>query len=133
MSVRTLGARKPRARRTTIDTLLEEKFFGLVDEAPPHEIVLGIAGPFWQLRCRPRAAHAASFRAPLPPNTALGGWNFSVQAIDDQHTRLTTETRVICSDPSARRKFLIYWMLIRLGSGLIRRVALRAIRKHAER
>jgi hypothetical protein len=46
---------------------------------------------------------------------------------------VTTETRVWASDDSTRRKFALYWWTIRLGSGLIRRMWLRAIRRRAER
>jgi hypothetical protein len=44
---------------------------------------------------------------------------------------LTTETRVLAEDRRARRLFLLYWTVIRLPSGLIRRVWLGAIRNRA--
>ncbi|WP_156251694.1 hypothetical protein [Pseudactinotalea terrae] len=44
---------------------------------------------------------------------------------------LATETRVLATDPRARRRFAVYWFLIRAGSGVIRRVWLRAIRSRA--
>ncbi len=44
---------------------------------------------------------------------------------------LATETRVLATDPRARRRFAVYWFVIRAGSGLIRRVWLRAIRRRA--
>ncbi|MGC4746971.1 hypothetical protein ACLQ28_15085 [Micromonospora sp. DT201] len=40
---------------------------------------------------------------------------------------LSTETRVFCTSDNYRRKFRFYWMLIRGGSGLIRRSVLAAI------
>lgn len=46
--------------------------------------------------------------------------------------RLTTETRVISTDEAARRRFALYWALIRLPSGLIRRDWLHGIRRRAE-
>jgi hypothetical protein len=45
---------------------------------------------------------------------------------------LSTETRVSAADPSARRRFRLYWLAIRPFSGLIRRVWLRAIKRRAE-
>lgn len=45
---------------------------------------------------------------------------------------LATETRVLATDPHARRRFAVYWFLIRAGSGLIRRVWLHAIRSRAQ-
>ncbi|HWC72369.1 MAG TPA: hypothetical protein VG454_00430 [Gemmatimonadales bacterium] len=44
-----------------------------------------------------------------------------------------TETRVSVSDEKMRRRFALYWWTIRLGSGLIRRMWLRAIRRRAEK
>ena len=44
-----------------------------------------------------------------------------------------TETRVWASDNESARKFARYWWTIRLGSGLIRRMWLRAIRRRAEK
>jgi hypothetical protein len=46
---------------------------------------------------------------------------------------LSTETRVFGTDKRARRLFAVYWFVIRAGSGLIRRVWLRGVRRHAQR
>jgi len=44
---------------------------------------------------------------------------------------LSTETRVAGTDAHARRRFGLYWLAIRPGSGLIRREWLRAIERRA--
>jgi len=44
---------------------------------------------------------------------------------------LVTETRVIATDAHSRRIFAVYWLFIRAGSGIIRRVWLHAIRARA--
>lgn len=44
---------------------------------------------------------------------------------------LVTETRVVSTDQRSRRLFAAYWLAIRAGSGIIRRVWLRAIRTRA--
>jgi hypothetical protein len=46
---------------------------------------------------------------------------------------VSTETRVWTTDDATRRKFALYWWTIRVWSGLIRRMWLRAIRRRAER
>jgi hypothetical protein len=69
--------------------------------------------------------------APLAGH-ALAGWSFTVVPRADGTTELRTETRVRCA-PDARIKFRAYWLLVRPGSGLIRRAMLRAIRRAAER
>lgn len=60
----------------------------------------------------------------------------SISAVDDasgEEVIVRTETRVRVPDPTARRWFAAYWLLIRPGSGLIRRTWLRAIKGRAER
>ncbi|HVE69767.1 MAG TPA: hypothetical protein VNI54_00255 [Thermoanaerobaculia bacterium] len=104
--------------------------FAVAAEDPPREVVMGIEGPFWKPHCRPYGV--SDFRTPVPANVARGAWNFFVERVDDAHVRVTTETRVLCGE-NARRKFAIYWFLIRPGSGLIRRLMLRAIKREAER
>lgn len=47
--------------------------------------------------------------------------------------RLETETRILLTDASARRRFAAYWLVIRPFSGLIRRSWLRAAKRRAER
>lgn len=104
--------------------------FALAAENPPSEVVIGLEGPFWHPACRPRGVDAERFATPIPPGTARAAWNFFVER-EGGGTRITTETRVLCSD-DARMKFRVYWMFIRPFSGLVRRLMLRAIRKEAE-
>jgi hypothetical protein len=51
----------------------------------------------------------------------------------DGTTLAETETRVAATDPTARRGFGRYWLVIRGFSGLIRRDWLRAVARRAER
>ena len=87
--------------------------FRLLADAPPREIVVGIAI--------------------IPPRRAVGAMNFLVTPIDATHSRITTETRVYAADPQARRLFAGYWRIIHPGSDIIRRMWLRAIKRRAER
>ena len=105
--------------------------FAVAAEDRPREIVIGLEGPFWNPRCRPRGVDAERFADPVPPNTARGAWNFFLEREGDA-TRVTTETRVLCSD-DARKKFALYWLVVRPFSGLIRILMLRTIRAQAER
>jgi hypothetical protein len=50
----------------------------------------------------------------------------------DGWSRLSTETRVLGTDDSARRRFAVYWRLIYPGSALIRRMWLQAVKRRAE-
>ena len=65
------------------------------------------------------------------PGFAKATMNFHLTP-DGAGTRLTTETRVLATDPASRRRFAAYWRIIYPGSSLIRYSWLRAIRLKAE-
>jgi hypothetical protein len=74
---------------------------------------------------------AESFKKFDTPGYAKAVWNFSLRP-DGPDSRLTTETRVKCTDSDSRWRFGFYWMLIRPFSGLIRMEMLRTIKRRAE-
>ena len=125
-----------RAPRTSRDVTLagfERAGFRVVAERPPEELVIGLLGRFWAPTgglCP--GVDAETFRLGPPTGLALAGWNFSIHAFANGRTELRTETRVWCA-ADARRKFRLYWFVVRPGSGLIRAAMLRAIRRDAER
>jgi hypothetical protein len=124
--------RKRRTRRGVRLESFERAGFHVVAERPPEELVIGLLGRFWTARGGLCAEiNAETFRTGPPLGTALAGWNFSVQPVPEGGSELRTETRVWCA-PDARRRFRLYWLVVRPGSGLIRRAMLRAIRRKAE-
>lgn len=128
------GLRKLRRRASArIDLAsFEAKGFHLLAEDPPHELVIGLEGAFWKPRGDLRPVSAATFRRPVPHGVARAVWNFAVTPASWEGSVLSTETRVRMDDPAARRRFRLYWLVVRPGSGLIRRLMLRAIRDQAE-
>lgn len=111
---------------------IERAGFRRLAHEPEREIVLGLIGRFWTVGgglCRYDAAEFAAFDQ---PGWAKAAWNFHMSPLGDGATRLTTETRIYCTDARSRRRFRAYWFLIRPFSGLIRRLALRAIKRAAE-
>lgn len=64
-------------------------------------------------------------------NTAAA-MNFMVTPDDRGGCEVATETRVYAADKRSKRLFAMYWWTIRGGSGIIRRMWLRAIRRRAE-
>ena len=110
----------------------ERAGFRVIAERAPEELVIGALGKFWKARSALRIdVSAAHFASGPPPGYALAGWNFTVEPRHDGTSRLRTETRVWCA-PDVRAKFRVYWLVIRPGSGLIRREILRVIRREAE-
>jgi hypothetical protein len=128
-----VAALRASERRPVTLADVEARGFRLLEERPPHELVIGLEGQFWRPTgniCTP-APDAFRERGPTP-GTARAAWDFTVRAAADGTTALATETRVQCADAATRRRFLPYWYLIRPGSGLIRLAMLRAVRDAAE-
>jgi len=104
-------------------------FLGRTD----HEILLGTIGKFW----RPSGGVCLDILAPEEfknfnePGWAKVGWNFTVEG-DGNNCRIRTETRILCTDESARIMFRFYWWFVHPGSAMIRKSILRAIRQRAE-
>jgi hypothetical protein len=99
--------------------------FDVVADDAPRELVWAAIGRPWKLKGggRPRGADFATF---VEPGWAKMAFNFRLDG-----DTLSTETRVLLTDAKSRRKFRRYWFVIRPFSGLIRRVWLRAIARHA--
>lgn len=126
-----LRSRRSSAVGTIADRLQRFGFTKLV-EVPGEELVFGLAGRFW----RPdggleRLAGPEDFRAFAKEGSVKAAWNLRVAEAGPGRTRLTTETRVRCLGPAARRKFRLYWALIRPFSGLIRRRMLAGVKRRA--
>ena len=84
-------------------------------------LAYGLAGRFWEAGYGLQPlADAAAFAAFNQPGAAKLLLAFEAQP-DGDATRLTTVTRVLCTDEAARRRLVPYWALIRPVSGLIRR------------
>ncbi len=109
--------------------------FTVLAERPGTEVVAGINGEFWALR---EVAHLEaprdleSFRAFDRPGWAQGAISVRVDPLEDGSTLLSTETRVRCADETARRRFAVYWFLIKVFSDWLRRDFLRRVARIAE-
>jgi hypothetical protein len=75
--------------------------------------------------------HPEEFLTFSAPDHVKVAVNFLVEG-NGRMSRVITETRIYALDKTARRKFALYWLLVRPGSALIRRDWLGAIRKRAE-
>jgi hypothetical protein len=105
----------------------------VVEDRPGDELVVGLAGQFWKLRgaYEPRFASAEEFAAYARPESCKAVMNFRLEP-QNGSTRVSTVTRVHVEDRGARRKFALYWLVIRPFSGLIRILMLRVIKRRAE-
>jgi hypothetical protein len=110
--------------------------FTILGEDAPRELVFGAIGQPWRLAGGRSAAVAddKDFAAFDQPGYAKMAASFRLApTVGGSAIRLSTETRVACTDPASARRFARYWWLIRPASGVIRRSWLAAIKRRAER
>ena len=107
--------------------------FYLLHQQNNQEVLLGLIGQFWKLRSSPPIpiSDPTMFNEFQHPDYAKATLNFFIHPLSDNKVRLSTETRIQLSSKEAHKKFSVYWYCIRLGSGLIRRQWLAAIKRKA--
>ena len=115
-----------------MEGLLKSGFI-LLGEKPHEEIVLGLVGRFWTAQGDLQSLDSDGFQRFQERGYAKAASNFSLSCPAQGVTRLTTETRVLCLDAHSRRRFRLYWLFVRPFSGMVRKEALRAVKREAER
>jgi len=116
--------------KVTLESLKRSRF-EILGETPGREILLGLVGRFWTIKGDLKKIDAESFKTFNSVGYAKAVWNFALRP-DGTDVRLTTETRIRCTDADSRRRFGFYWMFVRPFSGLIRAEMLRLIKNRAE-
>ena len=141
MAIRSLPATIARRRALrpsgrpvpVLDQFLRAGFV-LLGERPGSELVAGAVGKFWSLSGN-QPLEAVRTREDFvgfsDPGYAKAVFNLAVSP-EGSGSRVTTETRIAGTDPTATKIFRRYWIVIRLPSGAIRRSWLNAIRRRAE-
>ncbi len=106
--------------------------FVVLGEKPNEEILFGLVGKFWKPTGDLQKIKAEDFFGFDKSGYAKAAWNFTVAESATKETRLTTETRVQCTDDASRSQFSFYWTFIKPFSGWIRQEALRLAKEKAE-
>ena len=122
---------KPRAHGLVAVT--EELGWGVLADAPGHEIVVGAVTQPWRANVVFRSLPADEFAAFNEPDYVKIAWTLRADAVSGGGSIARTETRVIATDADARRKFRWYWARFSPGIVLIREISLRLVKKEAER
>jgi hypothetical protein len=120
--------RQPLAGRTFLDvTPIPVLFF-----ERPHVVISAGLSQAWRLLGGSAPPHldAAALRAWSQPGWIKVAMEFRLDPIP-VGTLLSTETRMLATDPRARRAFAAYWFLIRSSSGAIRREVMRVVADRA--
>ena len=103
-------------------------------ETPDVEMVLGMVGRPWTRGATPSTpVTPETFRDFAEPGFAKIATSFRVAPYGSDSTILTTETRVVLTDPESRRRFLRYWRAVGPFSNLIRWKALRMLDRRLNR
>ena len=108
--------------------------FVMLGVRPGRELAIGAIGQFWRIAHNDPVRDLdgmEGFRAFDEPGYAKAAMSF-VTLPDGEGCRVVTETRIHGTSRDAVRAFGRYWLVIRAGSGLIRRGWLHAIRRRAE-
>lgn len=106
--------------------------FVLLGERPNEELLLGLTGQFWKPSGNLQRLAADDFKTFNEAGYVKTVWNFTLSETADGKVLLETETRVVCMDAASRRRFRIYWTFVGPFSALIRRDALRALKRKSE-
>ena len=133
--VRVLPARlsgkklEPLAGRTFLDVTPIPVLFS----ERPHVVISAGLSQAWRLLGGSIPPHldAAALRAWSQPGWIKAGMEFRLEPTQ-LGTLLSSETRVVATDPRTRRAFAMYWFFIRPSSGAIRREVLRTVAHRAE-
>jgi hypothetical protein len=111
-----------------LDVALHSGFLLLAEEADRELVVGTVLGPPLKVGDPGRRDFLEFDR----PGYAKAAMNFLVEEQQNGWCRLSTETRIFATDPTARRRFAAYWRVIYPGSALIRRMWLEAIKRRAQ-
>lgn len=106
--------------------------WGLLRSEPGRLFIAGAACQPWLADVVFTPIPPASFAAYQEPGHVKIAWTLEAEPVTPQSARLSTETRAVATDPSARSRFRRYWRWARFGILPIRWVMLPAIRRRAE-
>jgi hypothetical protein len=136
MGIRLLPARlmgRERVSRIVDARLLDGGLVTVLASDPDNAVLGGGVMQPWRLTGgdEPPALDVPALQAFSEPGWVKVGFDFVLEPAG-AGTRLTTETRITATDARTRARFCLYWLVVRAGSGLIRRDMLRAVARRAE-
>jgi hypothetical protein len=109
--------------------------WGVLHEEAGHQLVMGAVTEPWRGDVRFRALPPGEFAAYAEPGHAKIVWTLRVEPGPpggSPTSLFSTETRVHTTDAQSRERFRRYWAALSPGILLIRREALRLVKREAE-
>jgi hypothetical protein len=105
----------------------------ILEEAPGRALVAGAVTQPWKPVVQFHGLPATEFMRFSTPGFTKIVWAIAARPVTPDVSVLSIETRVLATDPASRRKFRVYWYVVRPGVRLLRRVALHRTRRALER
>jgi len=138
-AIRTIPSRLRRHSSATVSTnpssfLQAALDAGMVilEEIPGREVVAGAVTRPWKPVPRFRGLPGPEFIAFAEPGFTKVAWNLAVAPAGPGYSLVSTETRVAPTDAISRRRFRRYWFVFSPGIRLIRRIALRRLKRELD-
>ena len=113
------------------DGAVPSEWIGLAEDRP-HEIVFGAVATVWKPKIEWLLVAADDFCTFSEPGYAKMAVSFATEPIEGGHTRLSYEARTTTTDARSKRRFNLYWFLVRPFVRIIMRASLRVAKKEAE-
>jgi len=111
---------------------MENVGFRILGTQQNEELVFGVIGRFWRVPPEIVNFKSSEFKGFATKGYAKAAANFLIEGNGHAGAIVSTETRILCTSPGSRFRFLIYWLFIRPFSGIIRKEMLRIIKREAE-
>lgn len=118
-------------KNLSFDNLIDKGTFFTLEEEENKEWVIGILTRSFLIPVVLKPGE--TYKEWNPGKGIKIAWNFLLEDINNGHTKVSTETRILCLSRLYRFWFTIYWLIIRPFSGLIRLEMLRIVKKNSQK
>lgn len=122
-----------RARPRGLIAAVRALGWGVLDEIPQREIVMGAVTKPWEPNVTFQAVAPEAFAEFSQPGLVKIAWTLRADPVDERASIFRTETRAVATDSVARSRFRRYWALASPGISLIRLLSLPPLKCEAER
>ncbi len=115
-------------KRLNLQSFIDDIGFINLECNPPYENLIG----FWaRVKIAPIPSYEDFITNSISPWIKVV-WNFQFEELEQNKTKASTETRVLCVVPITKLTFGLYWAMVKPFSGLIRKKMLKIIKVDSE-
>jgi hypothetical protein len=133
LRAKLLGSQARATPRTGLVAEMLELGWGCLVDDPGRLFVAGAACQPWLADVVFSPIAPEQFVAYAEPDHVKIAWTLEAETLGPALSRFATDTRAVATDDQARIKFRRYWRIFGIGTVMIRRFLLPALRREAER